>query len=265
MIADLAGKVVIVTGAASGIGLASTRLLLSAGAKVFGCDLASGPNPANLNLARGRGENLRFLQCDLTETSTPKKVVQGCVGAFGGKIHGLLNIAGMMDNNSSVDTLRDRDWDKIVAVNLTAPVKLMREVVPVMVQGGGGSIVNVSSKAGTSGAIAGVAYTATKHGLVGATKNVAWRFRHDHVRCNATCPGGVETNIMKSSHWDRMDMDQEASATIKPVHDLHLNGPSGMTMSTAQQQANVLLFLLSDLSEEISGAVIPVDHGWSTI
>jgi len=71
-----------------------------------------------------------------------------------------------MDTNNSVDTLEDQAWDRTIAVNLTAPVRLMREVVPVMIKNGGGSIVNVASKAGMSGAVAGVAYTASKHGLV---------------------------------------------------------------------------------------------------
>jgi NAD(P)-dependent dehydrogenase (short-subunit alcohol dehydrogenase family) len=103
-----------------------------------------------------------------------------------------------MDRNEGVETLSDETWEKVMAVNLTAPVRLMREVVGVMKsqEDGekGGSIVNVSSKAGISGAVAGVAYTASKHALVGVTKNTAWLYKNDGVRCNAVCPGGECTS-----------------------------------------------------------------------
>jgi NAD(P)-dependent dehydrogenase (short-subunit alcohol dehydrogenase family) len=89
------------------------------------------------------------------------------VAAFG-RINGLLNIAGVIDTNNSVDTLTDALWNRVTSINLTAPVKLIRAVVPHMIKAGGGSIVNVTSEAGTSGAIAGVAYTASKHGIVGS-------------------------------------------------------------------------------------------------
>ena len=81
-------------------------------------------------------------------------------------------------------------WDRVIAVNLTAPVKLMRAVLPTMKEQKKGVIVNVASRASFSGASAGLAYTASKHGLVGATKNTAWRFRNEGIRCNAVCPGG---------------------------------------------------------------------------
>lgn len=110
---------------------------------------------------------------NLTEEGAPEKVVEEAIAAFG-RLDGLLNIAGVMDTNNSVDTLTDALWDRCIAVNLTAPVKLMRAAVPHMIKAGGGSIVNVASKAGMSGAAAGVAYTASKHGLVSRTR----RFRY---------------------------------------------------------------------------------------
>lgn len=100
-----------------------------------------------------------------------------------------------MDQNSGADNVLDEDWDRIIAVNLTAPVRLMREVLKVMKAQKSGSIVNVSSKAGISGAVAGVAYTASKHGIVGVTKNTAWLFKDEGIRCNAICPGGLPFNF----------------------------------------------------------------------
>ncbi|OKO92262.1 Levodione reductase [Penicillium subrubescens] len=102
-----------------------------------------------------------------------------------------------MDRNNSVDSLTDEMWDRCIAINLTAPVKLMREVIPIMREQKSGSIVNVGSKAATSGAASGVAYTASKHGLIGATKNVAWRYKQEGIRCNAVCPGGKKIRSME--------------------------------------------------------------------
>jgi NAD(P)-dependent dehydrogenase (short-subunit alcohol dehydrogenase family) len=156
-------KVVIVTGASSGMGLATAQSLVEAGSKVFGVDLSSAPQS---NVLRQAEANFQFLQIDLTSDGAARCVVQSCIEAFGERIDALLNIAGIMDNVSSVDTLTNNNWERIIAVNLTAPVYLMREVIPHMRKQGSGSIVNVSSKSGTSGAVAGVAYVSSKHGLV---------------------------------------------------------------------------------------------------
>jgi NAD(P)-dependent dehydrogenase (short-subunit alcohol dehydrogenase family) len=142
----------------SGIGFASAQILLEQGAFVFGVDIAPSANAEH--------ERLRFLSQDLTAMDAPEAVVAECQAAFGGRIDALLNIAGVMDNCSSVATISDLHWEHVMAINVTAPVRLMREVTKVMRKQKSGSIANVSSKAGISGAVAGVAYTASKHALV---------------------------------------------------------------------------------------------------
>ncbi|KAK5195821.1 hypothetical protein LTR92_004762 [Exophiala xenobiotica] len=251
----LENKVVIVTGAASGIALATSEVLLSYGAKVLGCDI--GAMPASVSAANEA--NFSFLQCDLTQEDSAKAVVQRCQHIFGARIDALCNIAGIMDNNSSVDSYEDEIWERNIAINMTAPARLMREVVPVMLaQGGGGSIVNTASFAALSGAAAGICYTACKHAMVGMTKNVAFRFKDDKIRCNAVCPGGVRTNIMSSV--DLSKMDRQAMAKMKPLHDLGLADPA-----KPSDIADVIAFLVSDMSRHVSGAIIPVDKGLSTI
>jgi NAD(P)-dependent dehydrogenase (short-subunit alcohol dehydrogenase family) len=95
-----------------------------------------------------------------------------------------------MDAFEAADTCTDAEWSHVLAVNLTVPTRLIRAVLPMMKAKKSGAIINVASKAALSGAAAGVAYTASKHGLLGVTKNTAWRFHEDGIRCNAILPGG---------------------------------------------------------------------------
>jgi len=253
----LKDKVIIVTGASNGLGFATAGILLASQAKVFGVDIST--KPKSLESAN----DFAFLQCNLTESTAPSRVIKACVETYGERIDALLNVAGMMDTNNSVDTLEDSMWDRIIALNLTAPVKLMREVIPIMLKQGGGSIVNVSSKAGLSGAVAGVAYTSSKHGLNGATKNVAWRFRNDGIRCNAVCPGGMNTNPEKAIDVKKIDM--AAYAKMKPIHDVHLDLDHGVSKPEPEVVASMMIYLASDASVAVNGAIIPVDYAWSTI
>lgn len=177
-------KIVIVTGCSSGIGLASTRILLDRGAKVFGIDISP------FSEVVGNNEAFTFYQVDLTKPNAADEAVAACIQKCGPKIDVLANVAGVMDAFGSVDTVKESEWERVLNINLTVPVRLMAAVLPSMQDHKGGAIVNVASRAALSGAVAGVAYTASKHGLVEATKNVAWRFHNDGIRCNAVLPGG---------------------------------------------------------------------------
>lgn len=185
--ASLENKVVIVTGCSSGIGLATTLLFLSRQALVFGVDIS----PFKHELESTQASNFSFQQTDLTKPNAAEETVAACVVKYGPKIDVLANVAGIMDAFGSVDTLKESEWDRVININLTVPVKLMAAVLPSMKEHGGGSIVNCASYSSVSGAAAGVAYTASKHGLLGATKNVAWRFHAEGIRCNAVAPGGM--------------------------------------------------------------------------
>ncbi|KAJ5181615.1 Short-chain dehydrogenase/reductase SDR [Penicillium cf. viridicatum] len=249
--------VLIITGSASGIGLATATAALDNGAKVLGVDISSEPDSLSTR------PNFKFLKGNLTDENVIKHVVDSCIREFGGRIDGLLNIAGIMDHNGSVDSLSNEMWDRCISVNLTAPVRLMREVIPTMREQKNGSIVNVGSKAATSGAASGVAYTASKHGLIGATKNVAWRYKQEGIRCNAVCPGGVPTGIVQAS--DPTKWDTDALQTMSPVHQAHAaDRPKGFGVEP-DDIVQCILFLVSNHSKRINGAVIPVDNAWSVI
>ncbi|KAF7596080.1 hypothetical protein BBP40_003342 [Aspergillus hancockii] len=272
----LQDKVVIVTGSSSGIGLATVTAALEEGARVVGVDRSPVP-PQFPDHA-----NFRFVQGDLADTSTPEKVVKTCLEAYGGQLDALVNVAGIPDNCASVDTLSDDIWDVCIAVNLTAAVKMMRAAIPTMRLQKSGSIVNVSSRAGLSGATSGVAYTASKHGLIGVTKNVAWRFKDENIRCNAVCPGGilrlragalivndsltifpgVVTNLW-AVHNSSQETDLDALETLKPIHATHM--PDGKPYILPEQVAQTILFLVSSRSAQVNGILVPVDNAWSAI
>lgn len=150
-------QVIVVTGSSSGIGLVTATIALTEGARVLGVDVSPAPESILENV------NFKFVQCDLCHESAPDQILEACAEAFGRRVDGLLNIAGVMDLNQSVDSVSDSMWERCIAINLTAPVKLMRAVIPIMREQRSGSIVNVCSKAALSGAISGVAYTASEH------------------------------------------------------------------------------------------------------
>ena len=146
----------------------------------MGVDIGAAPAILQSN------KNFQFQQIDLRKPGACEEVVKNCVDSFGGRIDILLNVAGVMDTNNSVNNLDEATWDKIISINLTVPTMLSKHVVNIFLKQGGGSIVNVSSKAGLSGGTAGVAYTASKHGVV------------SHLEI---CSG--DKRILKSFHGNR--------------------------------------------------------------
>lgn len=153
-------KVVIVTGCSSGIGLATARLFLERQAFVFGIDIGAVPQ----KLADAHS-TFTFHQANLTDSQAAEHAVAKCIGKHN-RVDVLVNCAGVGDGWSSADTLHEDEWEHVMAINLTVPIRLMKAVLPAMKEQKSGSIVNVASKAGVSGAAAGIAYTASKHGLV---------------------------------------------------------------------------------------------------
>jgi len=253
----LDGKVAIVTGVSSGIGLALAAAFLASGTKVLGVDRQDAPKSIV-------GKNFAFLKLDLLLETAPDAVVKACTDAFGERIDILINNAGIMDNSASADTVDDEIWANNIAINLTVPVMLMRAVLPMMKQQRSGSIVNISSKAGISGACSGIAYCSAKHGINGATKNVAFRFRNEGIRCNSICPGGVATNITDS--YDHSKKDIAAYKEHQPIHNVHVDpSKEGFYCPSSEDMVGLTLFLAGDLSKTISGSIIPIDLAWSTI
>ncbi|KAH7073466.1 hypothetical protein FB567DRAFT_439645 [Paraphoma chrysanthemicola] len=259
-ISGLQNKVVVVTGCSSGIGLATARLFLERQALVFGIDVGAIPQ----KLA-DEHQTFTFHQTNLTATKAVDEAISRCHQQYG-RIDVLVNCAGVSDGWSSADSIHEDEWERVMAINLTAPIRLMKAVLPFMKDQKSGSIVNVASKAGVSGASAGIAYTASKHGLVGATKNVAWRFHQEGIRCNAVLPGGVATNIANSVEMNHFD--SAGFNTFFPTVQLHVSKDSEGTpvpVIGVDDVARGIAFLASDEAKMINGALIPIDNAWSTI
>ena len=166
-----------------------------------------------------------------------------------------------MDGFTSAATYTDAEYARIMAVNVTAPLSLMRSVIPHMLPHSHGRIINICSRASTSGATAGICYTASKHALLGATKHTAWRYKDDGITCNAVMPGSVGTNIQASMG---PNIDLESLQTLAPMHGM--NRIKGREIAVqAKEVAEAVLFLASEGAGSISGAALPVDMAWSAV
>lgn len=238
-----------------------TQLFLSHQFSVCGLDVSA----FDYNLLRVEDHGrFHFHRGDLAVSGVPEEGVRIAKASFGGRIDMLINVAGIMDNFSSADAVPDDLWDRVIATNLTAPVKMMRAVLPFMKEKKEGVIINVASTAGMSGAVAGVAYTSSKHGLIGATKNVAWRFRNEGIRCNAVLPGAIDSSIGQAIALGSQS-DKEAFAQIEPVHALQARPTETAPTITALEVAKTILFLVSDQARTINGVSLPVDKAWGVI
>lgn len=239
-----AGRTVIVTGAGSGIGHATATRLANEGARVIAADISDERLTA---LKTELGDSVVTVAGDLGNQA----VVDEVVAAADGKIDALANVAGIMDGFVPTAELTDELWERILAVNLTAPMRLTRAVLPAMIAAGHGAIVNVSSEAGSRASAAGTAYTTSKHALNGFTRSTSFFYAPKGVRVNAVAPGATATNVDGAFH------SEYAASRLGPL--FQTNVPS---VAQPEQLAASICWLLSDDASDISGEVLHVDGGW---
>jgi len=251
--AELAGRTAIVTGAGAGIGRAIALTLAAAGAKVVVNARTETAHETASAIRQGGGEAFAAV-ADLADRDAAGTLAEAALREWG-RIDILCNNAGILDRWEPVARLPPETWDRVIAVNLTAPFLLMRAVLPDMLARRSGTIVNIASEGALRGGAAGPAYTTSKHGLVGLTRNTAWMHAEEGIRCNAVCPGATESRM--TTGGGPGDMDPVAFGRIGPVLGLFPH------MAEAQRIAGVVLFLASDASRHVNGAIIPVDGGWS--
>lgn len=247
-------KVIVITGAGSGTGRAMAIRFAAEGAKVVGSDVNAQRIQSVQEEVRAAGGSMTGLVGDVSKREDVEALIAAAVSQHG-RLDGLVNNAGVMDLFEGVARLSDDTWDRVMGVNAYGPMVASRAAVNHMKEHGGGSIVNIASVAGVGGAAAGAAYTASKHALIGLTRNTAYAYGQDGIRCNALVLGGVKTNIMAGA--DMSGADMEALGRFKHWH------AAMPTQLEPEDIANAALFLLSDESKRINGALIAADAGWT--
>lgn len=239
----LQGKIALVTGASSGLGAETARLLSQRGATVFGIARDEDRLAAVFKGIDGGA----YASFDVTSPQACRTAVAECVAQFGG-LDALINIAGR-HRMRRTESMSDEDWEDDLAVNLKGPFYLCRAALPHLLARGG-NIVNVASIAGVEGQAYSAGYCSAKHGLIGLTRALAVEYTADRLRVNAICPGGMLTPQI-----------EQFSAPENPNYDLIMRAAAPRGMMQARDVANVIAFLASDDAAAVHGAVYRVDNG----
>lgn len=249
----LANKVAIITGAASGMGQVAAEIFAREGARVVIADVARGAGEAAAEQICSAGGQAIFVQTNVAREGEVKHLVDTAIETFG-QIDVLYNNAGIMpDDDGSVVDLSEATWDRIMDVNLKSTFLCSKYALPHMVRQGRGSIINIASFVAFLGcSVPQDAYTASKGGLLALTKSFAVQYGRQGIRCNAICPGPIETPMLRTL-W----VSEEA-------RDLRLNRIPLGRFGAPEDIVYLALYLASDESTWTTGAWLTVDGGISS-
>ncbi|MBW8743558.1 MAG: SDR family oxidoreductase [Sphingomonas sp.] len=245
---SLEGKVAIVTGGTSGIGLAIVAGLAGRGAQV----LSVGRNRAAGEQTAARSPQVAFLAADLGDRGAPQRIVEEAVAQFG-RVDVLVNGAGILARGDALEC-SDADWDQHLEINLTVPLRLSRAVLPGMIAAGKGSIINVASDWAIRAARRVVAYATTKAALAHLTRCMALDHAAQGIRINAVGPGDTDTPMLGMG----LSPEQRRAFLAQCAAEL----PMGR-VGKPEEIADLVTFLASEKSSFITGAMIPIDGGAS--
>jgi NAD(P)-dependent dehydrogenase (short-subunit alcohol dehydrogenase family) len=249
---DFKGKVALVTGAGNGIGRAVSAAFGRAGARLLLVDRDQAAGEATAGIIRQAGGEARFVTADVTRSAEVQAYVKAALDAYG-RIDCFHNNAGIEGKVAPTAECDEAMFDSVISVNVKGVFLGLRHVLPVMLRQKSGAVVNTASVAGLVGTPGMPAYVASKHAVIGLTKVAAGEVARQGVRVNAVCPGPVDTRMIHS-----------LEAQLDPAHpdaigERYKAGiPSGR-YTTAEEIANVVLFLCSDLSGNVNGAQWVVD------
>jgi 2-keto-3-deoxy-L-fuconate dehydrogenase len=243
----LSGKTAFITAAAQGIGRATALAYAREGARVIATDL----NDAKL---ADLGDGIRTLKLDATSASDVRRVLEEA-----GPVDILFNCAGFVHQGTILDST-DAEWDFAFALNLRSMVSTIRAVLPGMIERGRGSIINMSSAAGSiKGAPNRCVYGTSKAAVIGLTKSVAADFVKSGVRCNAICPGTVQTPSLD----DRIAAGAAAAGSLEQARSSYIARQAMGRLGSPDEIAALAVYLGSDETQFITGQTIVIDGGWT--
>ncbi|MFA9454885.1 MAG: SDR family NAD(P)-dependent oxidoreductase [Candidatus Aminicenantaceae bacterium] len=248
---DLTGKVAVVTGAASGIGLASSALLAEAGAALALLDVVSEKGQEAAKSIRDASSTAAFFQCDVSKESDCRRAVEEVVTKYG-RIDILFNNAGVIVRKDAV-VLAEAEWDHALDVTLKGVYLMSRFVIPHMVKGGGGSIINTGSGWSLKGGPKAASYCAAKGGVLNLTRAMAIDHGPQNIRVNCVCPGDIDTPLLRD---EAIQLGQPWEEFAREAADRPLG-----RFGTPEDVARAVLFFAGDLSPWVTGAFLVVDGG----
>ena len=247
----LAGKTAVITGGGTGIGQAIALAFAKEGARVAVAGRRMEKLQETLSLLKQSGSDALAMECDVTKSADTERLVKAAEDRFG-NVNVLVNNAGAL-SVSTVETISEEDWDRIMGANLKGPFLMSRAVLPAMRRAGGGSIVNIGSVLGIAAIRDRAAYCASKGGVAMLTKAMALDHAHDKIRVNCVCP-----SIVESAMTEMFFAETEAARKLRESRLASV--PLGR-FGKPNDIAGIVVFLASDESSWMTGTVIPVDGG----
>jgi NAD(P)-dependent dehydrogenase (short-subunit alcohol dehydrogenase family) len=247
----LEGKIVLVTGASSGIGRESAKAMAGHGAKIVAAARREAELAETVSQIESAGGSATYVVTDVSDASQVERAIQHAVSTYGG-LNAAFNNAGILEPNTHLHEIPDADFDNIINVNLKGTFLSMKYEIGYMLENGGGAIVNDSSYMGLKGGTGWQpAYTASKHGVLGLTRSAARDYARKGIRVNAVCPGVIDTDMM---HGLDNDGDPATRAKMERWIPMSRYGEAG-------EVGQVVAFLCSDAASYITGQAIPIDGG----
>jgi 3-hydroxybutyrate dehydrogenase len=256
---DLAGKVAVVTGSNSGIGLGIARELAKAGADVVLNSFTDRDEDHRLaeDLGREFGVSARYIKADMSKGAECRALIEQA-----GRVDILVNNAGIQ-HVAPIDEFPVDKWDAIIAINLSSAFHTTAAALPGMRAAGWGRIINIASAHGLTASPFKSAYVAAKHGIVGFTKVTALETAEQPITCNAICPGYVLTPLVEAQIPDQMKTHGMGREEV--IRKVMLERQPSREFATVEELGGTAVFLCSDAAAQITGTTISVDGGWTAL
>jgi NAD(P)-dependent dehydrogenase (short-subunit alcohol dehydrogenase family) len=249
---DFKDKVVLITGASSGIGKATALAFAQRGAKVVVADVSEQEGQQTMEEVKGKSADSIFVTCNVADSGSVQNMVRQTVERFG-RIDVAVNNAGIGGASAHTDQYPEEEWHKVTAVNLTGVFLCMKYELQEMLKAKQGCIINNASILGLVGFMGSAAYVAAKHGVVGLTQTAALEYAPLGIRVNAVCPGFIETPMLHDAGLDRDDKLHQAVANMHAMK----------RMGRAEEIPGAFLWLASEHASFVTGLALTVDGGYT--